>query len=147
MKLEDVPTFLGGKCNCSPGCIAGVPNNQTEPIAGISADGLNRVDVAARNVQKIELPVQKGMALNYTIKSESSKVNVSANFRNAAGNVKTLMEVQCLKGEEASSLAGRWEIEEEGTVELSFDNTHSIFFSKSVSYKVDYDLKNHVVLS
>lgn len=31
--LSDLPTFLGGKCNCSgKGCVAGVPNDQKEKV-------------------------------------------------------------------------------------------------------------------
>ena len=33
--IEDIPTFLGGKCNCpGGGCINGVPNSQTVMNAG-----------------------------------------------------------------------------------------------------------------
>jgi len=30
IKEEDIPTFLGGKCDCTPGCVANVPNKPNE---------------------------------------------------------------------------------------------------------------------
>lgn len=140
LSIENVPTFLGGKCNCPGGCIGGIPNSQTTPINAVDADGAASITISARTVQSIELPISKGFVIDYLFEVESRKIEISATVRPAdeEGDSKNvdLMETRYVNGEDGP-LKGSWASPMDGLLIVRFDNTHSMLRSKNVKYSLD----------
>ena len=136
---EDVPSFLGGGCNCPGGCIAGVPNSQTAPIEDIDADGNTCVSVSARSTRSVEIPVKKGMALKYALRVEDRKIEISAKFNENAASTSTYFMDKKFLTSEQGALNGTFTPSQDGYCIFVFDNTHSILRSKKVFYKVEFE--------
>ena len=140
LALEDVPSFLGGKCNCPGGCIAGVPNSQPAPINEIDANGLASITVPARSILPIEFPVIKGMKMQFAIRVDDRKVELSATFTEQATSLSTLTMEKRFINSEDGTINGSWEAPSDGTWSIQFDNTHSMLRTKKVFYKIEQSL-------
>jgi hypothetical protein len=117
------------------GCIGGVPNSQTVPVSGVDADGCTSITVAARSTQVIEVPITKGIKVNYTFKVDNRKLEISSVFGGEKGSV-TLMEKKYVNGEDGPC-SGSWTAPGDGIISVFFDNTHSMLRSKEIAYKVE----------
>jgi hypothetical protein len=139
LSVDDVPTFLGGKCNCPGGCISGVPNSQKAPINELDENGLASVTVSARSTNPIELAVTKGMKMKYSFRVEDRKVEISSILKpvnEEKGEDINVMEKRYLTVEDGI-LQGSWEAPLDGIWIIVLDNTHSMMRSKKVFYKID----------
>ncbi|KAI9329093.1 CRAL-TRIO domain-containing protein [Obelidium mucronatum] len=144
--LENIPSFLGGTCNCKGGCIGGVPNSQTSPITGVSESGMVSINVAARSVETVEIPLVKGTQIRYEFKvSEKQQIKTSVLFRKTAENDtgeegKSAIDVVAKRSieEKDGVISGSFVAPEDGVFVKSFDNSYSWLRSKTVWYKIDY---------
>lgn len=141
LDVADVPTFLGGKCNCSGGCIPGTPNSQTTPINSISSDGKISITVAARSSQTVALPVAKDCPISVEIEVDTRKVEVSVCVRpedmETGGKYVALMETRYVSDEDGL-FTGKFVTPISGTLIVNFDNTHSLMRSKTLKYRIDF---------
>lgn len=139
IRLEDIPTFLGGKCNCPGGCIGGIPNSQTRPISGLTDDGFIKLSIPARSDQILEFPVLQGIVMQYTFKSESKKMRFEAWFETEHQTLlkQAIFDHQKLDVD-GEGVSGKFEAAQNGMVKIRFDNTKSLLLSANMSYKVDF---------
>ncbi|KAI9333611.1 CRAL-TRIO domain-containing protein [Obelidium mucronatum] len=145
LSLENVPSFLGGNCNCKGGCIGGVPNSQTSPNTGVSESGMVSIHVAARSEETVEIPLIKGAHIRYEFKVlDKQDIKVSAWFQKydvtAEADVKTIDVVMMSRSIEGQDgvVTGTFLAPEDGLFVKSFNNSYSWIRSKTVWYKVDY---------
>ena len=139
MDLSDIPTFLGGDCNCPSGCISNIPNSQKFCVSGIT-DGMMEVVVGARGYESLKLPLSPGMKITWRIKVESKKIEVSLLFKpkRSSGNEDQVLVEKEILGDE-KEISGEFNATQEGTAVLLFDNKNSFFTSKKVLYKIDLE--------
>lgn len=138
LNIDNVPTFLGGNCNCPGGCIGNVPNSQTLPLSGITTEGLSKQVISARKNERIEFPIIRGTKVSYTIQVESKKLEVSAMFSNGNSVLQdNIIEKRFV--ESSDVIEGKWNAKEDGVLTFEFDNSHSYFNSKTVMYKIDFE--------
>jgi hypothetical protein len=136
--IDDIPTFIGGKCSCPGGCIGNIPNSQSAPVNEVTADGLSAITISARSTEKIEVPIPAGVKINYAIRVESRKIEIQSDFT-AIDNSKTIALIQkrFLNAEEGE-LNGQFNATEPGNLIFLFDNTHSLLRSKVIQYKIEF---------
>ena len=141
IKAEDVPTFLGGKCQCTDGCIGGIPNSQTTPVSGITSDGYTKMDIPSRSEQTLEFPVAKDVTVTYGLKSESKKMRFELWFEPEVNSAlrESIVDLQKSKDLDEHGLSGTWTSPTTGMVKLKLDNTNSLLLSASMSYKMDFN--------
>jgi hypothetical protein len=139
MALDDIPTFLGGNCNCFPGgCIAQVPNSQTFSLNSINADGLASITVNARAFESLELPLSGGMKISWLIKVELKKLEISVLFkpnRESGKDDEVLVSKQFI--DQDCPITGEFNATLDGTAVIIFDNQKSFMTSKKILYKID----------
>jgi hypothetical protein len=133
---EDLPTFLGGKCDCPGGCIGGVPNSQTFAINDIDADGLMSVTVSSRHTQHLDFPLTKGAKVHYQLKVKDRKIEILSTLKEIGGTEHPIIAKKYLNAEDGV-LSGDYVAPVDGTLTFIFDNTHSMMRSKNVMYKVE----------
>jgi hypothetical protein len=161
LNIADVPSFLGGVCQCPQGCIGGVPNSQKIPMKIVGGMDRNHqlvsMTVRAREKQMVEIPVAKGMTISYILKAEGKKIEVGAmiklqglnmNMRETTrhgmkeeedGMVIVLMEkryVEWVDGE----ITGTWIAPVEGLFVMTFDNNDAVFYARKIQYSLDCKL-------
>ncbi|KAJ3285608.1 hypothetical protein HDU79_007202 [Rhizoclosmatium sp. JEL0117] len=138
LKPEDVPSFIGGKCNCKGGCISGIPNYQTVPVNAISDSGLMNITVHARSTETVEVPLAKGDQIKYEFKiSEKQDIKVQIVFRPNGGTKE--VEVVALRSieEKDGVISGSFVASTGGILIKTFDNSFSWVRAKNVWYKLE----------
>jgi hypothetical protein len=141
MRVEDIPTFLGGQCNCLPGCIAGIPNSQTSPLNEVTSDGCSSITVGARSSENIEIPVGSGSRVVYAVSVQDKDISVSISFANALHKeTKDIVSKRLLSSKD-DAVEGKYLAEAEGVISLLLDNTKSLLKSKTVKYKLEYEME------
>ncbi|KAI8909154.1 CRAL-TRIO domain-containing protein [Gorgonomyces haynaldii] len=135
LKLEDVPSFLGGQCNCPGGCVGGAPNSLKTPIAEIDQDGLISINVSARKSEQIQIPFAQGMTAEYHVKVESKSIDFSLSFVQSDGQSIQIIPKKTIHS--TDTIKSTFKIPQDGMLSLDFDNTSSILRSKKVFYKAE----------
>ncbi|ORY46396.1 hypothetical protein BCR33DRAFT_849125 [Rhizoclosmatium globosum] len=126
LKPENIPSFIGGTCNCKGGCISGIPNYQTVPVNAISDSGLMNITVHARSTEMVEVPLAQGAQIKYEFKiSEKQDIKVQIVFR-PNGGIKEV-EVVALRSleEKDGVISGSFVAPTAGILVKTFDNTFS----------------------
>lgn len=139
VKMETIPTFMGGTCRCSPGCICGVPNDQKTMVARKDGDGLIAANVAARDKLLAYVEVSRGDKVAWHLQVEEQGVELDVVLRERGINSGTPMTV--VKRFKHKSGAGvKSEVLEspgDGTLVFTFNNEYSYFNSKNIKYKCE----------
>ena len=137
--METIPTFMGGTCRCSPGCICGVPNDQKTMVAKKDGDGLIAANVAARDKLLAYVEVSRGDKVAWHLQVEEQGVELDVVLRERGINSGTPMTV--VKRFKHKSGAGvKSEVLEspgDGTLVFTFNNEYSYFNSKNIKYKCE----------
>ena len=135
--VATLPTFLGGECRCISlgGCVAGIPNDCRTPPAGGPPEGVETtVCVGAGNAHELVLSAkQPGCSLAWQLSLQEKGLEFSARLVPEAGAALTLLAANKFKKEDGV-VSGTARIPCAGTVHLRFDNSHSRFTSKTVTY-------------
>ncbi|KAG9401143.1 hypothetical protein AC1031_009898 [Aphanomyces cochlioides] len=133
--LENLPTFLGGSCTCGNGCCIGsVPNSQTVPISAVDADGLTSVTLAARSSQTIDVPVGKGMVVEYHLEAEGKPLSVTVALVAPSQDETILLEKPLLQKSDGA-VVGKWAIPQDGILQLQVANVHAFLRGRTIKYK------------
>lgn len=133
VNLDTLPTFLGGRCRCKPGCISEVPNDQTENVCRVGGDGMSLCKVAARDKHDVYLEVDAGDKVGYSLQVEERGVEISVVLKDEDGGELTLVQPRKHKAEDGLH-EGVVACPTKGTLVLHFDNTYSYFREKSIRY-------------
>ena len=138
LNLDDLPTFLGGRCRCKPGCVSGVPNDQTEHVCRRGGDGMAQCTVAARDKHDVFVEVDAGDGVRHSVVVEERGVEVSVVLREADGGERTLAQPVKVKAEDGV-YEGAVKAPGKGTVILRFDNTYSWLNPKRIRYACSHE--------
>ncbi|KAJ3401483.1 hypothetical protein CcCBS67573_g07329 [Chytriomyces confervae] len=151
LKAADLPSFLGGQCNCIGGCVGGVPNSQTTPVTEISGDGGVSLTVASRNVEIVSYPLLAGTKARYMLAvgvgqniqvrvtftprdSDKSQVIVAPQVIEGAKKKLLLGKSKTDASGEEYAISGDFTAKSQGIFAIEFDNSQSWMRSKTVSY-------------
>lgn len=144
--IEDIPTFLGGKCSCpGGGCINGVPNSQTVMNSNVNAEGEITLSVKSRSKQSCDMGVVEGSKVKYTFSVKSKNIVIDAKLRimsdnnvegEDSGNDDIILLPQQTVSVKDGKLEGDWDIPADGILDFTFDNSSSLLSSKSVTYSM-----------
>ncbi|KDO35419.1 hypothetical protein SPRG_00267 [Saprolegnia parasitica CBS 223.65] len=139
LKLDDVPTFLGGRCVCDGnGCIGNIPNSQTRPLLEYDADGRATLLAAARATERIEVAVRAGRRLLYDVGVPGKPVDVAVTFRplDAGQDGIVVMLFQQRLGHTTELHHDAWDATSDGVVTIAFSNT-AYYGSRAVQYRTE----------
>lgn len=132
-----VPPFLGG---------TGPLPKELEVFDGRD-DALAKLNVKARSAaETIEVSVPKGGIVTWEVILKAHGINVRFQYRTLADPTPKTLDVPgaedgVLKIQATQGLtSGKIEIPEDGTLMITFDNTHSYFRSKSLQYRTAIDI-------
>eukprot|EP00747_Dinoflagellata_sp_TGD_P065868 gnl/TRDRNA2_/TRDRNA2_154547_c0_seq2.p1 gnl/TRDRNA2_/TRDRNA2_154547_c0~~gnl/TRDRNA2_/TRDRNA2_154547_c0_seq2.p1 ORF type:complete len:544 (+),score=90.84 gnl/TRDRNA2_/TRDRNA2_154547_c0_seq2:125-1756(+) len=134
--MDAMPTFLGGRCRCKPGCISGIPNDQYQMIARLTEDGMWEQKVAALDKHDVFVEVDEGDRLAWTLILESHSIVFWATFSQPGSHQPLVM----LEETKLASTSGEGRMDGElvapckGTFLFTFDNSFSYFTSKKIKY-------------
>ncbi|KAJ3062337.1 hypothetical protein HDU98_001785 [Podochytrium sp. JEL0797] len=146
---DDVPSFLGGKCECNNGrCIGGVPNTQTTPITGISSEGMISMAVSARNSETVDVPLAQGAGIRFEVKAgEKQQIKVRVVFKEVESGVEVDVVAKRLLEGKDGVVSGEFVADTNGVFSLFFDNSFSWIRSKTVWYKQFPSIKKQIEMS
>ena len=132
-----LPTFLGGACRCKQGCVGGVPNDQCVVASPASGDGRTLHVVGPREKHEAFVEVDAGDKVAWTLEVVERGVEFSASLRarDGAGPPVTLVPATKYKAKDGPR-EGVFTAPAAGTVVATFDNSYSVFNSKTVKYRV-----------
>ncbi|EQC42151.1 hypothetical protein SDRG_00991 [Saprolegnia diclina VS20] len=136
LQLDDVPTFLGGRCACDGnGCIGNIPNSQTRPLVQFDADGCATLLAAARATERIEVAVTGGRRLLYAVGVPGKPVDVAVSFRPLdAGLDAVVMLFQQRLSHTPELHHDSWTARSDGVVTIAFSNT-AYYGGRAVQYR------------
>eukprot|EP00854_Cymbomonas_tetramitiformis_P000745 gene745-1213_t len=132
--IDDVPSFLGGKCKCSRGCVGSIPNEQSQIIGERGDDGSTTKVVGARDKHIEVLAVEAEDVVAWELKVEDKGVDFSASLKLDNGEELSIMEVQKIKS--TSGVQGTFPVKSKGVITFTFDNSYSLINSKTVTYTI-----------
>ncbi|KAF0699239.1 Aste57867_10204 [Aphanomyces stellatus] len=136
--LQAIPTFLGGDCTCEDGCcIGGIPNAQLLPTYGVDADGFISMKIGARAHETIEVPVGKGMYVEYLLEAQGKPLDVRVSVADDTGaDVAVLIERPSLQQSDGP-ISGTWTIPRDGMLRMQVENRHAFLRGRSIKFKLD----------
>ncbi len=134
-----LPSFLGGTCKCVSlgGCIAGVPNECCAPPAGAAADGAETtLSVGAGACHELLIAAKTaGCKLIWNFTLADKGLEFSATLAPEAGPPLALVRPTKYRKEDGA-VSGAAALPCAGTVRVRFDNSHSRFTSKTITFAV-----------
>eukprot|EP00455_Lapot_gusevi_P056078 TRINITY_DN9228_c0_g2_i1.p1 TRINITY_DN9228_c0_g2~~TRINITY_DN9228_c0_g2_i1.p1 ORF type:complete len:287 (-),score=79.26 TRINITY_DN9228_c0_g2_i1:133-906(-) len=124
VRAEDLPRFLGGQCECESGCVPRF-NEQAYflPLA-----------VGRNSKQEVAVPVEAGKYITWYFFTEKHDLGFSAKFVGQSGAQVAVTPLQ-KHAANVFRVSGEYKAEESGTLHMTFDNTHTYFYSKNVFYR------------
>ncbi len=134
-EVASLPTFLGGNCRCTAlgGCVCGTPNERTSLLVN---DGERTVTVGARAKHEVHMTARvAGARLMWGFSLESKGLEFNALFTPEQGAPVMLAFAKKYRAEDGN-IAGEALIPGPGSVCVTFDNSHSRFTSKTLTYNV-----------
>ncbi|KAI8620406.1 CRAL-TRIO domain-containing protein [Chytriomyces sp. MP71] len=149
LQTSEMPTFMGGRCDCPGGCIGGVPNSQTTPITNVSDDGSISLNISSRNTEVASFHVLAGSRIKCVVKIAPTQ-NIQARMsikRQESGKEMEIVAKKTLEGpgkkstnENENAWMGDIKADADGVFMIEFDNSSSWMKSKTVTYSVDISM-------
>ncbi len=134
-EVASLPTFLGGNCRCTAlgGCICGTPNERTSLLVN---DGERTVTVGARAKHEVHMTARvAGARLMWGFSIADKGLEFNALFTPEQGAPVMLAFAKKYRAEDGN-ISGEALIPGPGSVCVTFDNSHSRFTSKTLTYNV-----------